>query len=139
MGHTAFELHSVIENIPVKIESLAVWQDCLYVGTTEGVLLIYNISYLPAKQAENPKKRFNYSLVRTQKDFVGKKPITQLCALPELGQLVSLSDGYIRLHTLGVLREVDTLKNTKGQNIKGKVFVVHLILNINSTTLKCRM
>ena len=120
MGHTAFELHSVIENIPVKIESLAVWGDTLFVGTSEGVLLIYNITYTPAKQDSSKKNRFSYVLSSSKKDF-GKKGVTQLCTIPELGVLVSLSDGSIRLHTLSMLREIDTLKNNKAQPIKGKV------------------
>lgn len=118
MGYTAFELHSVIENIPLKIESIAVWGDTLFVGTDSGVLLVYNITYTSIRESANPKKRFTYALTSSRKDF-SKKAINQLCTVPELGILVSLSDGQIRLHTLSMLREIDVLKNAKGQNMKG--------------------
>jgi tetratricopeptide (TPR) repeat protein len=121
MGHIAFELFTLIENIPLKIESLAVWGDTLFVGTSEGSLLIYNIIYSSGSDSgsfKDNKRQFTYTLSSSRKDFA-KKPITQLCTVPELGILVSLSDGQIRLHTLSMIREIDTLKNAKGQNMKG--------------------
>jgi hypothetical protein len=146
MGYTAFELHSVIENIPVKIESFTVYNNSLFVGTADGVLLVYTISYSPLstttatvtststtsgnsknnnsqQNQQQQQKRFTATLAHSKKDF-GKSAITQLCTIPELGILVSLSDGLIRLHTLlsstsAILREIDTLKNAKGQSVKG--------------------
>ena len=54
MPHTAFELHTIIDNIPnVKIESIAVWNDTLFVGCVDGSLLVYTVEYLPPSKDSN--------------------------------------------------------------------------------------
>ena len=119
MGHTAFEVHSVIENIPIKIESFAAWGNNLLVGTSDGVLLVYSVSYTPLKEAQNTKKLFSATLTNSKKSFA-KGAISQLSAIPEIGLLVSLADGCVRLHSLAELSEIAILKNSKGQSLKGR-------------------
>ncbi|KAL0481518.1 vacuolar protein sorting protein VPS39 [Acrasis kona] len=120
MGHIAFELHTIIDNIPnVKIESVAVWNDTLFIGCQDGSLLTYKVTYLPNSK-DGSAKRFNCDLLTVKKDF-SKKSVIQLCTVPELGLLISLSDGLVRLHVLTSLREVTTLSNSKAstQSVDG--------------------
>jgi len=108
MGHTAFEYFQLLDGLN-KIESLCVMGNTLFVATTDGTLSLYNVQY--DKKANN-KERFACTLYSQKKQF-SKKPITQMCSVPELGILICLSDGFIKLYTLSMLREIETLKNQK--------------------------
>ena len=105
MGHTAFEYFQLLDGLG-KVESLCVWCNTLFVATTDGTLSIYNIRY--DKKAN--KEKFTCALDSQKKQF-SKKPITQMCSVPELGMLICLTDGFIKVYTLGMLSEIDTLKN----------------------------
>eukprot|EP00818_Percolomonas_sp_WS_P000748 CAMPEP_0117442948 /NCGR_PEP_ID=MMETSP0759-20121206/4428_1 /TAXON_ID=63605 /ORGANISM="Percolomonas cosmopolitus, Strain WS" /LENGTH=905 /DNA_ID=CAMNT_0005234879 /DNA_START=187 /DNA_END=2901 /DNA_ORIENTATION=+ len=119
-GYKPFHLQQLCPPIAgiKSIESLAVWGNTIYVGTSDGILIIYDVIY------ERPKRVFHsgasesqklFSLELQQRKSFSKKAITQLCAVSELSMLISLSDGIIRLHTLNYLNEMDKgLRNDKG-------------------------
>ncbi len=46
--HTAFVCSSVLEKLPVKIESIAAWgPDLLLIGSSDGHLLVYEVARRP--------------------------------------------------------------------------------------------
>eukprot|EP01114_Cavostelium_apophysatum_P004200 TRINITY_DN1437_c0_g2_i2.p1 TRINITY_DN1437_c0_g2~~TRINITY_DN1437_c0_g2_i2.p1 ORF type:complete len:873 (+),score=238.27 TRINITY_DN1437_c0_g2_i2:146-2764(+) len=94
MVHTAFNAVTVIEKLPLKIEAIETWGQKLIVGTTEGVLFIYEI-----KSSSDGRNPFTVSLVDAQKTF-SKKPINQLTVVEEYNIIISLSDGFISIHDL---------------------------------------
>ena len=53
------------------------------------------------------KRKFKSILYTTVKDF-GKK-ITQLCAIEEIDMLISICDGYTKIHTLKRFKEIEIL------------------------------
>jgi hypothetical protein len=95
------ELYSVTDSMSNTIESLAIWgKDRLIVGTTEGVLIIFNVEYIP-----KDKKKFKIEMnsIETKKGFATKN-ITKLCVIEELKILVSICDGTVKIHLLGILK-----------------------------------
>jgi len=118
-GHTAFNSISLVEKLPLKIECLDIWGERLVVGTTEGVLLVYEVK---EKKGET-RSPFFMSLVDSHKTF-SKKPIKMMQVLDSMKLLISLSDlgsqpllgsyDYVNVHVLGSFRLHSTLTKTRG-------------------------
>nr|CAG4715111.1 unnamed protein product [Naegleria fowleri] len=117
MGHTAFEYFQLLDGLN-KVESLCVMGNTLFVATTDGTLSLYNLQY---DKKAGSKERFTCTSFSKKTQF-SRKPITQMCSVPELGILICLTDGFIKLYTLSMLREIDTLKNQKQNPLKGCMF-----------------
>ncbi|KAL9656228.1 hypothetical protein ABK040_007843 [Willaertia magna] len=116
-GHTAFEYYSIIDNLN-KIESLCVMGNTLFVATIDGTLSLFTVIYDKKAMKDN---KFQCTLFSQKKQF-SKKPITQMCTVPELGILICLTEGFIKLYTLGNLREIDIVKNNKSKPLNGCTF-----------------
>ena len=105
MGHTAFEYFQLLDGLG-KVESLCTYLNTLFVATNDCSLSRYIIMY------SSDKKKFSCSLYNQKKQFT-KKPVTRMCSVSELGMLICLTDGCIKLFTLSMMREIDTIKNSQ--------------------------
>ncbi|XP_060583141.1 vam6/Vps39-like protein [Ruditapes philippinarum] len=110
--HEAFEAGSIVENFPLKIESIACYDDILLVGTKDGPLLQYKVK----KYKVSGETKYEVALERSNKTF-SKKPIQQLFAVPELFLLISLSDNVVSVHDLTTFNLITTLTKTKGATL----------------------
>ncbi|XP_030763648.1 vam6/Vps39-like protein [Sitophilus oryzae] len=90
--HEAYQNHSLIK-LNHQIESIAAHDDTLLVGTRQGHLFMYKL--------ENNSK-CELTLMRYNKSF-SKKPIQQLCIIPDQNLLVSLTDNLIQLHDINAI------------------------------------
>lgn len=82
----------------------------MLVGTKEGHLLQYKI-----KRGTGDNK-YDVVLERSNKNF-GKKPITQLYAVPELFLLISLTENVLSVHDLKTFQLIVCLSRTKGATL----------------------
>ncbi|XP_011445059.3 vam6/Vps39-like protein [Magallana gigas] len=108
--HDAYESTTLLEKLPLKIEAIACYDDILLVGTKEGHLLQYKI-----KRGTGDNK-YDVVLERSNKNF-GKKPITQLYAVPELFLLISLTENVLSVHDLKTFQLIVCLSRTKGATL----------------------
>lgn len=110
--HDAYEAKSILEKLPLKIESIACYDDVLLVGTNNGPLLLYKV-----KKSSGPGDlKYDVVLERSNKAF-SKKAIQQLYAVPELFLLISLSDNVISVHDLTNFSLITTVQKTKGATL----------------------
>mmetsp|Transcript_7714 Transcript_7714/g.10647 ORF Transcript_7714/g.10647 Transcript_7714/m.10647 type:complete len:888 (-) Transcript_7714:2-2665(-) len=110
MVHNAFNTHSIIDKLPLKIECIEVWGDTkLLVGTNEGVLFTYEVK----EKKDGQQIGYTVTLLDAQKTF-SKKPITQLAVVESLNILISLSDAYVSVHDLNTLQLRSQLPKSKG-------------------------
>lgn len=93
--HDAYKALPLIEKLPLQIESFAVYDDNLLVGTKQGHLLVYHI----VPPITSPDNHYEVQLVRSNKCFA-KKPITQLAVVPDFHIVISLSDNVISVYDL---------------------------------------
>ncbi|XP_048578453.1 vam6/Vps39-like protein [Nematostella vectensis] len=105
--HDAFEHAPILEKLPLQIECIATYADCLLVGTRQGHLLLYSI------KDGSGAIRFKVDLRSSNKLF-SKKPILQLTVVEELSILISLSDNVISVHNLETFALLSTLSKSKG-------------------------
>ena len=105
--HDAFEYASILERLPLVIESIASYDNHLLVGTRPGHLLVYFIKDGTGDQ------RFDVQLKRSNKLF-SKKPILQMAVVPEFNLLISLSDNVVSIHDLDSFTLKCVLNKTRG-------------------------
>ncbi|EDO34329.1 predicted protein [Nematostella vectensis] len=117
--HDAFEHAPILEKLPLQIECIATYADCLLVGTRQGHLLLYSI------KDGSGAIRFKVDLRSSNKLF-SKKPILQLTVVEELSILISLSDNVISVHNLETFALLSTLSKSKGATF----FAVDLTLKL---------
>lgn len=94
MSHTAFTCHALLQQLPVRIECMAVWQQVLLVGTHEGALLLYDV-------ARRPDGGHDARVLDSHKTF-GRRAITQLAVVARSNLVLSLSDGCVSVHDIGM-------------------------------------
>lgn len=111
--HDAYEAISLLEKLPLKIESITCHDDILLVGTKESHLLQYRIR---RKSGAAGESKFDVQLERSNKNFA-KKPITQLSAVPQLHILISLSDNIVSVHDLMTFNLITCINKTRGANL----------------------
>eukprot|EP00735_Rhodelphis_limneticus_P013547 TRINITY_DN734_c0_g1::TRINITY_DN734_c0_g1_i1::g.18406::m.18406 TRINITY_DN734_c0_g1::TRINITY_DN734_c0_g1_i1::g.18406 ORF type:complete len:985 (-),score=111.28,sp/Q96JC1/VPS39_HUMAN/29.94/1e-105,Vps39_2/PF10367.4/2.6e-29,CNH/PF00780.17/5.8e-27,CNH/PF00780.17/5.9e+03,Vps39_1/PF10366.4/2.1e-09,Vps39_1/PF10366.4/3.9e+02,Clathrin/PF00637.15/14,Clathrin/PF00637.15/9.2e-08,Clathrin/PF00637.15/7.5e+03,TPR_11/PF13414.1/0.033,TPR_11/PF13414.1/2.4e+03,TPR_11/PF13414.1/4.1e+02,TPR_19/PF14559.1/0.44,TPR_19/P len=121
MSREAFSTSIILDDLPLSIESLAVWgDDRLVVGTAEGALLVLRI--IANATLDGPK----YDQLHSKKSFA-KKPLMQMHVLEtarrkelcgENALLVSLNanDG-ISIHDLPSFELRYSLKDTRGAHL----------------------
>lgn len=110
--HDAYEASPILEKLPLKIESIACYDDVLLVGTKEGHLLQYRAK----KSRTSGETKYEVTLERSNKAF-SKKPINQLHAVSELFLLISLSDNVVSVHDLATFGLITTLSKTRGASL----------------------
>ncbi|KAL4237860.1 Vam6/Vps39-like protein [Mactra antiquata] len=110
--HDAFEAGTILEKLPLKIESIACYDDIVLVGTKDGPLLQYSVK----KQRIAGEIKYEVLLKSSNKMF-SKKPVQQLFAVPELFLLISLSDYQLSVHDLQTFNLITTLPKTKGATL----------------------
>ncbi|WAR19470.1 VPS39-like protein [Mya arenaria] len=130
--HDAYEAGTILERLPLKIESIACYDEVLLVGTKDGPLLKYTVK----KIRIGADVKYEVALEKSYKSF-SKKPIQQLCAVPELFLLISLSDSVVSVHDLTSFTPITTLAKTRGASL----FATHVQNHISmsgdkQTTLK---
>ncbi|KAK6094315.1 Vacuolar morphogenesis protein 6 [Batrachochytrium dendrobatidis] len=94
----------VIEGFPLKIQCTASWYSKLFLGTSDGAILAYEVSDEPS---------FTIMLSEVSKDF-SKKPIDSLVVLPTSKSLLVLSDSLLVMCDYNTLLLPSTLPKTKG-------------------------
>lgn len=109
--HDAYEAIPILEKLPLKIESIACYDDTLLVGTKECHLLQYKV-----KRLAGADQKAEVKLERSYKNFA-RKPILQLAVVPELFLLISLSDNIINVHELSTFGQITCLSKTKGATL----------------------
>ncbi|XP_060077097.1 vam6/Vps39-like protein [Ylistrum balloti] len=109
--HDAYEDIPILEKLPLKIESIACYDDILLVGTKECHLLQYKV-----KRTTGGDQKAEVKLERSYKNFA-RKPILQLAVVPELFLLISLSDSIINVHELSTFGLITCLSKTKGATL----------------------
>jgi hypothetical protein len=81
-----FEIAPLISNVPCKVESLASHADTIYVGTSDGQLLLYTTA-----RSARPHLLTKASL------GLGKKPVERVEVLGALGRVLALADSTVVL------------------------------------------
>ncbi|KAL2916599.1 Vacuolar morphogenesis protein 6 [Polyrhizophydium stewartii] len=94
----------VIESFPLQIQSAASWGTKLFVGTTDGALLVYEVEDEPS---------FTITLVEVAKTF-SKRPIDGLAVLPRSKSLAVLSDSSVVVCDYASLSVTSPLPKTRG-------------------------
>jgi len=110
-GHLAFHSVSLLEKLPLRIECMDIWDERLIVGTTEGVLLIYEVKEKPGVD-DTGKAPFLMSLIDSHKSF-SKKPIRSIEVLEDLKLMLSITD-VLQVHALGSFRLHSVLGKSRG-------------------------
>ncbi|KAK2723616.1 hypothetical protein QYM36_002081, partial [Artemia franciscana] len=110
--HEAYECKTVLQKLPLHIESIDAYDEKLVVGTRQGNLLIYEVKSNGIGLEESDS---SVQLVKSNK-FFSKKPIIQVKVVPEQEILISLSDGVVNVHDLGgaSMPLISSVKNSKG-------------------------
>ena len=95
--HTAYTATAILEKLPVKIECLASFgADLLCLGSSDGHLLVYEVLRRGDRLDE-----FDVRVLDSLKSF-GRKAVTQLTVLARSNLLLSLSDGTVSIHDIGI-------------------------------------
>ncbi|KAK9761455.1 Vacuolar morphogenesis protein 6, partial [Basidiobolus ranarum] len=105
--HQAFEVVPVVEDLPLKIEAVLAYSDRLYIGTSTGVLLVYEV------RESTDEEPLSVTLIESKKNF-SKKTIEQLEYIKEMDVLVSLSDNVVSMYdtqTLTLRPQLPKIKN----------------------------
>eukprot|EP00029_Vermamoeba_vermiformis_P006348 TRINITY_DN2461_c0_g1_i1.p1 TRINITY_DN2461_c0_g1~~TRINITY_DN2461_c0_g1_i1.p1 ORF type:complete len:890 (+),score=177.72 TRINITY_DN2461_c0_g1_i1:46-2715(+) len=109
MSHIAFDLITLIDKLPLRIECIDTFGNMLAVGTSEGHLLIYDI----VTKEVNGKKTYSPSLKVSQKSFA-RKPITQITTVEEHGIIISVADSIVQVNSLATCQMITQLAKTRG-------------------------
>nr|XP_020459843.1 vam6/Vps39-like protein isoform X1 [Monopterus albus] len=107
--HDAYEPVPILEKLPLQIDCLAAWEDCLLVGTKPGHLLLYRIKKDPGTN------RFEVTLEKSNKNF--SKKIQQLYVVSQYKILVSLLENNIHVHDLLTFQQITVVSKAKGATI----------------------
>uniref|UniRef100_A0A7N8XH43 VPS39 subunit of HOPS complex n=1 Tax=Mastacembelus armatus TaxID=205130 RepID=A0A7N8XH43_9TELE len=107
--HDAYEPVSILEKLPLQIDCLAAWEDCLLVGTKPGHLLLYRIKKDPGSN------RFEVTLEKSNKNF--SKKIQQLYVVSQYKILVSLLENNIHVHDLLTFQQITVVSKAKGATL----------------------
>nr|CAG4643012.1 EOG090X0131 [Ilyocryptus agilis] len=114
--YDAYYVASILEKLPLQIESIAAYEDHLLVGTQQGHLLMYSVLQGPSNSPDSPhSQKCEVHLLRSNKYFA-RKPIQQLAVVPEHQILVSLSDCVVSVHDLTVFNfpVITSLNKSRG-------------------------
>eukprot|EP01080_Neovahlkampfia_damariscottae_P001204 gene1204-11294_t len=116
MENKVVDVFVLSDQFKLSIESIATQgKDKLLVGTTEGTLMIFQITYDP----KHPKKFIcDLKPEEMQKNF-SKRSISKLCVIEELDILISICDGYTKIHSLHDFQELDIFCLKNGTKLKG--------------------
>lgn len=110
--HQAYQIVKILKNLSDQIESLAAYDDYLFLATRQGNLFMYRV---------DPERELNklngVELLRSK--ALTKKPITQLEVVPDVQILISLSDNVIIVHDLTHVsfQVLAILSRTKGATL----------------------
>lgn len=107
--HDAYEPVPILEKLPLQIDCLAAWEDCLLVGTKPGHLLLYRIKKDPGTN------RFEVTLEKSNKNF--SKKIQQLYVVSQYKILVSLLENNIHVHDLLTFQQITVVSKAKGATL----------------------
>ncbi|KAJ3613000.1 hypothetical protein NHX12_019257 [Muraenolepis orangiensis] len=107
--HDAYEPVPILEKLPLQIDCLAAWEDCLLVGTKPGHLLLYRI------KKDAGTKGFEVTLEKSNKNF--SKKIQQLYVVSHYKILVSLLENNIHVHDLLTFQQITVVPKAKGATL----------------------
>ncbi|XP_060938877.1 vam6/Vps39-like protein isoform X1 [Limanda limanda] len=107
--HDAYEPVSILEKLPLQIDCLAAWEDCLLVGTKPGHLLLYRI------KKDAGTNRFEVTLEKSNKNF--SKKIQQLYVVAQYKILVSLLENNVHVHDLLTFQQITVVSKAKGATL----------------------
>jgi len=110
--HDAYEAKQILK-LPLQIEALTSHGDQLFVGTKQGHLLMYSVTFGVAGDPQ-------VQLLRSNKYF-SKKPIMQLAVVPEYSILVALTENQVSVHDIDMavtnFPTISQVTKTKGTNL----------------------
>merc|ERR1712142_256434 len=113
--HEAFDAVTILEKLPLEIESVACYGETLLVGTKVGHLLVYTIRDNPSSPSADAG-RFIVTLAKSCKNFA-KKPIVQLQVVPEFHLLLCLADATVSVYDLSVFNLIHPMPKTRGASL----------------------
>ncbi|CAH8526043.1 unnamed protein product [Schistosoma haematobium] len=143
--YSAFVPIRLLSDYPYPLECLTCYDNFLLVGTKQGLLLVYELTpkiashpefFIPnlsclnnhlkeipfkneiqsnAVSSSSPLPTFftHVKITRT----LGKKPITQLTAIPELNLLLALAEGRMSVYQLQNCQLITSVPNSKGSGL----------------------
>ncbi|CAG8539118.1 8928_t:CDS:10, partial [Acaulospora morrowiae] len=119
--HDAFKVSVALDKLQQKIESIFAYGQKLFIGTSSGALLVYEVKeplgmFFTTSDPKIYDEPLTVTLVETHKNF-SKKLIEQLDVIKEIGVLVSLSDGCVNIYDLNTLELQSQLSKTRGANL----------------------
>ncbi|KAH6568621.1 hypothetical protein BASA50_000417 [Batrachochytrium salamandrivorans] len=94
----------VVEEFPLRIQCISSWGTKLFIGTSDGAILAYEVEDEPS---------FTITLVEVSKNF-SKRSIDGIAVLPSSKSLVVLSDSSLIVCDYGSLSVTSPLSKTKG-------------------------
>ncbi|TPX32046.1 hypothetical protein SmJEL517_g04791 [Synchytrium microbalum] len=120
MLYEVYSRQSIIENLPLRIICIHPHGNRIYIGTSEGCLLVYQFDDEPS---------FVISLLESRKNFT-KRPIEQLAVISNI--LILLSDGVISQYDAVTLAPRSTLDGARGSHL----FAITTTASTNDTLPK---
>ncbi|ORX84557.1 hypothetical protein BCR32DRAFT_217745 [Anaeromyces robustus] len=103
--HEAYTYQLIQDKPPLEVTALCSYDNKLFVGTKDGILLIYEIN--------DNDDAFNVSLVDSRKDFT-KKEIKELYAIEGINILLCLSDTQLLAYNLETLQFITQVAKLQG-------------------------
>lgn len=106
--HEAFTYQIIQDRPPLEVTALCSYDNKLFAGTKDGILLIYEIN--------ETDESFVVSLVDSRKDFT-KREIKALYAIKEINILICLSDSQLLAYTLNTLHFENQISKLQGVSL----------------------
>ncbi|XP_041981477.1 vam6/Vps39-like protein [Aricia agestis] len=109
--HEAYGVTHLL-NATVQIETIAAYDDYLFLGTRQGSLLMYSCNF------NRETQKYELQILQLLKTF-SKKPIQQIEVIPEDKLLICLTDNVVSIHNIsGVnISLAQTFEDTKGASL----------------------
>lgn len=125
LPHIAFELHTIVANIPYRIADVAVLDERVFLATSDG-LLVYGVeteahpssSSSSLSSANSSSGPYKTTLLFSDKKF-SKKPVTKVAVLEREQLLLSLSDSiYVHdVRQASNVRALSSIGKAKGASL----------------------
>lgn len=138
--YSAFLPICLLNDYPYSLECLACYDNYLLVGTKQGILLVYELTpksfncmdyFIPPNDvtrkltSESEEIKFDGKLMSIPSFYthvkytrtLGKKPINQMNAIPELDLLLVLIEGRLNVYELNNCQFISAISESKGTSL----------------------
>lgn len=110
----AFKCIPVIDQVYGKVECIDFYENSLYIGTSDGNLLLYNFEEASTSASGDPVYRSNLNMRLSC--GTTRCPVEQLVVIGPLSKLVVLCDGNVTVHNAHTLEQSTPTALLKGGN-----------------------